>query len=40
MRVALTPSQAVTLHGWLSLHWSDLADNEAITYERCSAVNL
>ncbi len=44
MKIALTPGQAVCLHGWWharpSLTWPDVLANDALTFARLASVNL
>jgi hypothetical protein len=44
MKIALTPGQAVTLHGWWrarpSLTWPDVLADESLTFGRLAAANL
>lgn len=43
-QLALTPGQAVWLHGWAAprpvLRWSDVVESETISLARCRAANL
>ncbi len=42
--IKLTPGQAVSLHSWstprLSLQWTDVVENERITFARCKECNV